>query len=140
VVDRALIQRKLRDLQRYVREVSEFREIDHARYREDWKTQRIVERTLQLAIEVCADVAAHLIADRALRAPSTYAEAFEILAEAGLLERDLRDVLVRMARFRNLLVYEYARIDPDLVVRVLRENLTDFEKFRLAAERWVGGD
>ncbi len=110
------------------------------RYRDYWKTQRIVERTLQLAIEVCADVAAHVIADRALRAPSTYAEAFEILGEAGLLERDLRDVLVRMARFRNLLVHEYARIDPDLVVRVLRENLADFERFRHVAELWLGAD
>jgi uncharacterized protein YutE (UPF0331/DUF86 family) len=106
VVDRSLLQRKLRDLQRYVREVSEFREIDPAQYRQDWKSQRIVERTLQLAIEVCADVAAHVIADRSLRAPSTYAEAFEVLGEAGLLEPDLRDVLVRMARFRNLVVHE----------------------------------
>ncbi len=137
MVDRDLIRRKLRDLERYVREVSEYRAIDSASYQRDWKTQRIVERTLQLAIEVCADVAAHVIADRRLRAPSTYAEAFEVLGEAALLEPDLRDVLVRMARFRNVLVHEYARIDPDLVLRVLSDNLGDFDRFCRAAERWL---
>jgi uncharacterized protein YutE (UPF0331/DUF86 family) len=34
------------------------------RTRADWKTQRIVDRTLQIAIEACLDVASHVVADR----------------------------------------------------------------------------
>ena len=43
---------------------------------EDWKTQRIVERTLHLAIKTCMDHADHIVADRRLRVPETGAESF----------------------------------------------------------------
>jgi uncharacterized protein YutE (UPF0331/DUF86 family) len=80
VVDRELLLRKLADLDQYLAQVSEFRDTSVEEYRRDWKVQRIVERTLQMAIEVCVDVANHVIADRGLRVPATYAEAFEVLA------------------------------------------------------------
>jgi uncharacterized protein YutE (UPF0331/DUF86 family) len=57
VVDRDLLLRRLADLEQYVEQVSEFRAATVDQYRRDWKTQRIVERTLQMAIEACLDVA-----------------------------------------------------------------------------------
>jgi uncharacterized protein YutE (UPF0331/DUF86 family) len=135
VVDRDLVLRKLADLDQYVTQVGEFRGITTEEYRRDWKTQRIIERTLQMAIEVCADVANHIIADRNLRMPSTYAEAFEVLGEAGILIAAQREAMVRMSGFRNLIVHEYARIDPAMVVRVLRERLGDFAAFKAAILR-----
>ena len=137
MVDRDLILRKLADLDLYLGQVSEFRDIAVEAYRADWKTQRIVERTLQMAIEVCLDVATHIIADRRLRVPATYAEAFEVLGEAGLLEPAQRDALMRMSRFRNLLVHEYARLDPAMVVRILREHLKDLAAFKTAVLSWI---
>lgn len=135
MVDRELILRKLTDLEQYITQVEEFRGITPEEYRRDWKTQRIVERTLQIAIEACADVANHIIADRNLRMPSTYAEAFEVLAEADILTAAQREAMVRMSGFRNLIVHEYARIEPAMVVRVLRERLGDFGAFRAAILR-----
>jgi uncharacterized protein YutE (UPF0331/DUF86 family) len=38
-----------------------------------------------------------------------------------------------MARFRNIIVHEYARIDPDIVVRILRHDLDDLTRVRMAA-------
>jgi uncharacterized protein YutE (UPF0331/DUF86 family) len=135
VVDRDLVLRKLVDLDQYVTQVGEFRGITPEEYRRDWKTQRIIERTLQMAIEVCADVANHIIADRNLRMPSTYAEAFEVLGDAGILTAGQRETMVRMSGFRNLIIHEYARIDPAMVVRVVRERLGDFAAFKAAILR-----
>lgn len=56
-----------------------------------------------MAIEACVDVASHVIAGRGLRVPATYAETFEVLAEAGLLDAGQREVMVRMAGFRNVI-------------------------------------
>ena len=137
MVDRDLILRKLADLDQYLGQVSEYRGITVEQYRGDWKTQRIVERTLQMAIEVCLDIAAHIIADRGLRVPATHAEVFEVLTEAGLLDPALRDPMVRMSRFRNLIVHEYARIDPAMVVRILREHLPDLAQYKMAVRQWV---
>jgi len=136
VVDRDLILRKLADLDQYLAQVSEYRGITVDEYRRDWKVQRIVERTLQVAIEVCVDVATHVIADRGLRVPATYAEAFDVLGEGGLLDPGLRAEMVRMAGFRNVLVHEYTRVDPEIVVGILEGHLDDLARFRTAALAW----
>ena len=136
MVDRDLILRKLADLDQYLAQVSEYRGITVDEYRRDWKVQRIVERTLQVAIEVCVDVATHVIADRGLRVPATYAEAFDVLGEGGLLDPGLRAEMVRMAGFRNVLVHEYTRVDPEIVVGILRTRLDDLARFRTAALAW----
>jgi uncharacterized protein YutE (UPF0331/DUF86 family) len=137
VVDRDLLRRKLAELAEYVTQVSEYRDLTAERYRADWKTQRIVERTLQIAIEACLDVASHVVADRGLRAPSTYAETFEILVQAGLMSPGLGRVMVEMTGFRNVVVHEYTRIDAEVVIRILRKNLDDFGRFEAEALRWL---
>jgi len=129
VVDRELVLRKAAALEGYLRELEELRNLD-THTRTDWKTERAVERSLHLAIEVALDLADHVIADRALRVPTTQAETFEILQEAGLVDPTLGQALVQMARFRNLLVHDYARIDPDRVRAILRDRLTDLDAFR----------
>jgi uncharacterized protein YutE (UPF0331/DUF86 family) len=137
VVDGDLLRRKLAELSEYVTQVSEYRDVTAERYRADWKTQRIVERTLQMAIEACLDVASHILTDRGLRAPSTYAETFELLVQAGLMSPDLGRVMIEMTGFRNVVVHEYTRIDAAVVIRILRERLEDFRRFETEALRWL---
>lgn len=48
-------------------------------YKADWKTQRIVERTLQMMIETCADIANHIISDTNAR-PSEPTRAYFIFS------------------------------------------------------------
>jgi uncharacterized protein YutE (UPF0331/DUF86 family) len=137
MVDRDLILRRLASLETYLGQLAPYRGTGVDAYRADWKTQRIVERTLHLAIETCMDVADHIVADRRLRVPETGAESFEILAEAGLLPAPLGTALASMVGFRNILVHDYTRIDPAIVVRVLGSDLADVERFRDAVEALV---
>ncbi|MBI4265753.1 MAG: DUF86 domain-containing protein [Acidobacteria bacterium] len=132
MVDRDLVLRKLADLDTYLGQLAPYREIDLDRYRRDWTTQRIVERTLHLAIEACMDVADHVVADRRLRVPETGGAAFEILGEADILPDELGRSLARMVGFRNILVHDYARLDPEIVLRVVRTDVQDLERFRQA--------
>jgi uncharacterized protein YutE (UPF0331/DUF86 family) len=137
VVDGDLLRRKLAELSEYVTQASEYRDLTAERYRADWRTQRIIERTLQMAIEACLDVASHVLSDRKLRPPSTYAETFEVLAQAGLMSPDLSRVMIEMTGFRNVIVHEYTRIDAELVVRILKERLDDFRRFETEALDWL---
>lgn len=136
MVDHDLLRRKLSELAEYVTQVSDYRDLTVERYRADWKTQRIVERTLQMAIEACLDIASHVVADRGLHAPATYAETFEVLVQAGLMSPGLGDAMVKMTGFRNVIVHEYAAIDAEIVIRVLRDRLEDFRQFEAEALRW----
>jgi len=92
-----------------------------------------------VAIEVCIDIGRHVVASEGLRAPLDYADVFSVLAEAALLDpgvaADLRDT----ARFRNLLVHGYARVDDTRVVEILRDRVDDLAAFRIALARAASG-
>jgi uncharacterized protein YutE (UPF0331/DUF86 family) len=137
VVDRDLILRRLALLDTYLGQLAQYRGVDAAAYGADWRTHRIVERTLHLVIETYMDVADHIVADRRLRVPETGAESFEILAEAALLPMPLATALASMVGFRNILVHDYARIDAAIVLRVLRNDLADIERFRNAVQALI---
>ena len=130
MVDRDLVLLKIADIDLYLQQLAGYRQIDLDSYRNDWKVQRIVERTLHLTIEACMDVADHIVADRQLRVPDTGGATFEILAEAGIVSMNLGKALARMVGFRNILVHDYARLDPAIVLRVLHTDLVDIERFR----------
>jgi len=59
MVDKTVILRKLADLEKHINQITEYSNIKVIEYAGDWKTQRIVERTLQMMIEICADIASH---------------------------------------------------------------------------------
>jgi uncharacterized protein YutE (UPF0331/DUF86 family) len=88
-----------------------------------------------VAIETCIDLAHHAIASEGLRAPASFADAFAVLGEAGFVDRDLVPALQEMARFRNLLVHGYLRVDDRRVVEILRTRLSDLDAFRTEVAR-----
>jgi uncharacterized protein YutE (UPF0331/DUF86 family) len=69
MVDDQLVLRKLSDLQEYLDQIREFGGITVRQYGADWKAQRVIERTLQMMIECCTDIAGHIISEKAFRAP-----------------------------------------------------------------------
>ena len=50
MVDETLILRKLSELDEYYSQIKEYDKITVAQYSDDWKIQRIIERTLQMMI------------------------------------------------------------------------------------------
>lgn len=138
MVDLALALRKLTSLSEYSKQIGEFSTITVEEYRSDWKVQRIVERTLQMMIELCADVAGHIIADSALRTPETYADTFRVLGENSILTVEQTSVMEKMAKFRNVVVHQYEAVDAEIVVLILRKHLDDFQLFSDAIARHLG--
>lgn len=129
MVDRAIVLRKLASLAEYRKQLQEYADISVEAYRADWKTQRIVERTLQMMIELCADIAGHAVSDNNWRTPETYAETFRVLGENGVLTPEQTAVMEKMAKFRNIVVHQYEAVDAEIVVLILRKHLDDFDLF-----------
>ena len=120
MVDKTLILRKLAELDQYLSQVKEYAGISVEHYESDWKTQRIVERTLQMMIETCVDIAGHIISDSAFRTPTSYSDTFRVLQENGIVPRDLFAKMDKMTKFRNIVVHHYDRIDGEIVIGILR--------------------
>jgi len=87
---------------------------------------------LQVSIEVCLDVAGHIIASERLRAPKDYADSFSVLNEAGMISSELCRRLRQMAKFRNRLVHLYSEIDNEYIYEIIKSDLGDFTKFKRA--------
>lgn len=119
--------RQLRDLGQLPREtfVADPRVVNSAKY------------LLIVAAEAALDICNHLAARRGARSPEDYADCMAIMAEIGVVDHDLKLRLMRMARFRNLLVHLYARVNDAEVHRVIREDLGDLERYLHSVGRYV---
>ena len=87
---------------------------------------------LLVAIEAALALCYHVSARRLRRAPDDYAACFEGLRSAGLIPADLAERLQRMAKFRNLLVHVYWKIDYRRVHEILSHDLEDLRAFETA--------
>jgi uncharacterized protein YutE (UPF0331/DUF86 family) len=137
MIDKALVLRKFDELKEYLKQIREYTAITIEQYRNDWKIQRIVERTLQIMIESCADIAGHLISDKGYRTPKSYADTFRVLFENGIIGEDLYQTMEKMAKFRNIVVHNYDEVDAAIVVSILKKDLDDFAKFMDAVIRYL---
>jgi len=58
-----------------------------------------------------------------------------VLGEEEILSADLLSNLVNMAKFRNLIVHDYASIDDQIVFSILQRRLDDLVPFAYAVTR-----
>jgi len=130
MVDRTIIQRKIADLDTYLGQIDQYAGVSLEAYKADWKTQRIIERTLQMMIETCADIANHILSDGGMRPPTSYADTFKALYENAIIGPELSSNMEKMAKFRNVVVHQYEGIDAGIVVTILRTHLADFKRYR----------
>ena len=130
MVDKTLVLRKLAELEEYLEQIKEYANVSAEEYSKEWRTQRIVERTLQIMIELCADIAGHIISDRGYRVPTSYADTFRVLYEKDILTKDLFETMEKISKFRNIIVHHYDSVAPEIVVNILRKDLDDFLAFK----------
>ncbi len=106
---------------------------EHAYLRDD-TLRAATERRLQMAIQICIDVAAQLGSELSLPTAHDYAGVFTALAGAGHLPRELADRLADAAKQRNLLVHVYLDIDDRMVFAAL-DRLDDLRELARVAQR-----
>lgn len=81
------------------------------------------------AVQIVIDLSLAACLHFKLGTPATYADAFRRLAEAGRLDRELADRLVRAAGFRNVVAHAYERLDMGRVHRAARDGPRDLRAF-----------
>jgi len=89
----------------------------------------------QAAIDLCY----HLTAKLLKKAPADYSNCFELLHETGKFNEETLRCMANMAKFRNLLVHHYIKVDNERVYDKLNE-IDCFERFIQELEGVVKGD
>lgn len=106
-------------------------------YMENIRLKRAVERSLQVAVEACLDIGRRLIALEGFRYPEDNKDVFQVLYEEGVVPESLLPSLIEMARFRNLIVHDYAQIDDARVYGILKKRLEDFDAYARAVAAYL---
>lgn len=114
--------RKLAKLREFLADLRPFAE---ASLTEGEKDHYVIERLLQLLVEVGTDILAHELAGRGI-VPTSYRDTVRKSVEEGLLPQELGDRLERATGLRNVLVHLYEEVDLEILTESIRPALEDF--------------
>ncbi len=84
---------------------------------------------LYLMADTCITLAEQAIRLKQLRPPQSYHEAFDILGEAGVLDRKFAYSFAAIAGLRNFLVHDYERIEARIICNEVLTKLNDVKIF-----------
>ena len=129
MVDKPLVQRKLTLLQEKKKEVEGYKITGLKDFKAKGFMQKAVEKMLQEMIEICLDVAKHIIADEGLRIPEDSKDSFEVLMEQKILNPQITKKMQKMVGFRNIVVHLYEKTDVEIVYGIYKNHLRDFNLF-----------
>lgn len=134
-MDSSLISQKLESLRRCLVRVQTRCPATAQALSQDVDAQDVVVLNLSRAIQLCTDIALHILASREQAIPQTMGQAFEALAIQQVITATLSESMRKAVGFRNLAVHSYDEIDWQIVHAISTTHLADFEKFAISIVR-----
>lgn len=129
MIDQNIILNKTSKVHHHLNRIRRKREISLEDFFMDLDRQEIILFNLQMAVQNCIDIAAHIISDDELGMAGSTSEMFYILQENAYLTFELAEKMVAAVGFRNIAVHEYGNIDLKLVFQMAKKDLDDLERF-----------
>lgn len=126
------LRQRLQKLEEVISRLEQVRGTDRAVLRANFREAWAVERGLQLGAETIFDIGNHILGAHFGVTPKDYEDIIAQLAVEGVIDGALRNRLKGLGGFRNILVHDYLRIDPDRVADYLSKAPADFSDFARA--------
>ena len=115
MVDKDLILAKAGSVKRHLNRVFEKCNIDLKTFLKDIDIQESILFNIQMAVQNCIDIAAHIVSDEGFGVPGSTNEMFYLLEENGYLDNEITEKMVKAVGLRNLVVHEYSKIDLERI-------------------------
>jgi len=132
MVDKDLVLSKASSVKRHLNRIKEKRDIDLQTFLKDLDRQESILFNLQMAIQNCIDIAAHIISEEGVGVPGSTNEMFYLLEDNGYISVDITEKMVKAVGFRNFIVHEYGKIELKQVFEVAKKEIEDLEKYLLS--------
>ena len=136
-MDKIVINKKLDSLYRCIKRVAEKCPANAGELKTDIDLQDVIVLNLSRAVQLCVDIAAHVLATSSKQSPGTMGEIFQRLVELEFITQHLADRLRKSVGFRNLAVHNYHDLNWDIVFAVASKHLVDFEEFARCASKHI---
>ena len=131
-LDPDVIRSRCTEIEESVARLEQLAVISREQFLADRDSQDIACYRLLVAIEAALALCYHVSTRRLRKAPEDYAACFATLEGAGLVPHELSDRLQQMARFRNLLVHMYWKLDYGRVYEIMQGDVGDLRHFASA--------
>ena len=138
MVDRDLILAKAGSVKRHLNRILEKRDTNVQTFLHDIDRQESILFNLQMAIQTCIDIAAHIISAEGFGVPGSTSEMFYLLEENGYLPGSLADKMVKAVGLRNLIVHEYTKIELERVFEIAEKDIDDLDEYLIAIFEKLG--
>ena len=129
MINKDLILKKINEINSFLELLEKYENLNIDDFLKNKDLIDAVKYRLINIIEACMNICNHIVVRKFNVISESYGECFKILGERGIIDKDLSNSLVKMARFRNLLIHLYSKIDDKEVYRILKENLIDVKNF-----------
>jgi len=124
-----LIEKKLQELNRYLKELEDSKNISWDEFYSSLGTQWMICHGLQLSIQTLIDVGNHILAAIGENQIEDYVDIIDKLGERNIIPSEFSKAIRGMAGLRNILVHEYARLDLKKIYDIFQNRLDDLYKF-----------
>ena len=138
MLDRDLILAKAGSINRHCKRIADKSAVDVKTFEDDLDRQESVLFNLQMAIQNCIDIAAHIVSEKGYGIPGSANEMFYLLEENNILERALTEKMVFAVGLRNLIVHQYGKVDLEKVYRFAKNDIKDLTAFIKSILQTVG--
>jgi uncharacterized protein YutE (UPF0331/DUF86 family) len=137
MVDRHLAAAKLAELADRIQRIVAHCPASVDELRRDRDALDLVSFNLMLAVQSCADIASHLIADEGWPAAPNLAGGFNRLRDEGVISTTTADALCRAVGLRNVVAHGYAGINPAMVHAAGVNGVRDLDAFAKEVAQWI---
>ena len=129
MVDRDLLLTKVGAVRRHLDRAQRKCDTDLPSFLSDLDRQESVLFNIQLAIQSCIDIAAHIVSEEGLGVPGSTSEMFYLLQENNYLGPQLTEKMVKAVGFRKLIVHAYTKLDLVQAYEIARKDIMDLNEF-----------
>jgi len=109
--------------------LKEFQKEEKEKIVGDLKTLGSVKYYFIVVMEGCIDICNHLLSREHWGVPESYVNGFVLLGDKKIIPAELAQEMINMAKFRNLLIHLYWKVDDERLYQILQSRLKDLDLF-----------
>ena len=131
--DMSRLNEKINELEEYLNELAPILPHNLNEYLDNLEKKAACERYFEKIIEATVDIAFLLIKEKSLKMPEEDKEAFDILANEGIIPEKLSEKIKDAKGMRNIIAHEYGKVDDKIVFHAITaeicKDVGEFIKF-----------
>lgn len=121
-----VVKNKLEYLEEYINDLENYKDLETEKAKEDKLILRYLTRTLYLALDTMLDIGRYIISSERFEYSGNNSQIIKILVEDNIIKEN-EDNYIKLAEFRNSIVNEAKDRDPEILLMIIKENLSDLK-------------